>query len=201
MKVLLKAISYIFHPLFIPVAGTVAYFLITPKYTPLSVQGAFFFPIFVLTVIIPIITYFILRNLGLASSVFMSDLKERKYPMYVHIILLLFVIYKIIPHSNIVELYFYFVGLVIAALTALTLLFFKTKISMHLMGMGSLVMFLTSLSIHFEVNITLAISIATLLTGVVATSRLYLNAHTPIELVLGFFIGLLSQLLTIRFWL
>ncbi|MUH38114.1 hypothetical protein D9O36_19865 [Zobellia amurskyensis] len=201
MKVFLKVISYIFHPLFIPIAGTLAYFLITPKYSPLAIQSANVLPIFILTVIIPIIVYFILRNLGLAQTVFMSSLKERRYPLYIHIILLLFVVYKVIPNTNIVELYFYFIGLIISALTTLLLLFMKFKVSMHLMGMGSFVMFLIALSIHFEVNITIGLSIFTLLTGLVGTSRLYLKSHTPVEVVLGFLIGFLSQLLTIRFWL
>ncbi|MBT9188057.1 hypothetical protein [Zobellia russellii] len=201
MKVFLKAISYVFHPLFIPVAGTLAYFLITPKYSPIAIQSANVLPIFILTVIIPIIVYFILKNLGLVTSIFMSSARERRYPIYIHITLLLFVVYKVIPNTNIAELHFYFVGLIIASLTTLITLFFKLKISMHLMGMGSLVMFLTALSIHFEVNITLGLSIFTLLTGLVATSRLYLKTHTRAEIILGFLVGFLSQLMIIRFWL
>lgn len=201
MRFFLKLISYIFHPLFIPIAGTVSYFLITPKYTPIEVQSGNILPIFILTVIIPVITYFILRNLGLVNTVFMPTVKERRYPIYVHILLLLLIVYKVIPNNYAAELHFYFVGLIAAALTALLLLFFKLKISMHLMGMGSLFMYLVCLSIHFEINITLAVSLLTLATGLVTTSRLYLKAHTKPEVLIGFFIGLISQLLTIRFWL
>jgi len=201
MRFFLKLISYIFHPLFIPIAGTVSYFLITPKYTPIEVQSGNILPIFILTVIIPVITYFILRNLGLVNTVFMPTVKERRYPIYVHILLLLLIVYKVIPNNYTAELHFYFVGLIAAALTALLLLFFKLKISMHLMGMGSLFMYLVCLSIHFEINITLAVSLLTLATGLVTTSRLYLKAHTKPEVLIGFFIGLISQLLTIRFWL
>ncbi|MDB2607062.1 hypothetical protein N9Y48_04730 [Zobellia sp.] len=201
MKVFLKVISYIFHPLFIPIAGTLAYFLITPKYSPIPIQSANVLPIFILTVIIPIIAFFILRNLGLAESIFMKNLSERRYPLYIHITLLLFVVYKVIPNTNIIELHFYFIGLIISALTTLMLLFARLKISMHMTGMGCLLMFLITLSINFEVNITLGLSLLTLLTGLVATSRLYLKSHNSIEVVLGFFIGLLSQLLTVRFWL
>jgi len=62
-------------------------------------------------------------------------------------------------------------------------------------------MFLINLSIHFEINVTIAISIVTLLCGLVATSRLYLKAHTKSEVIIGFAIGLLTQLFTIKFWL
>lgn len=201
MRIFLKVISYIFHPLFIPMAGTMAYFIVTPKYSPLGLQSGNVLPIFVLTVIIPIITYLILKNLGVVNTVFMPTVKERRYPLYVHILLILLVIYKVIPNNYIVELHFYFIGLLTAAMTALVLLFFKLKISMHLMGIGSLFMFLVCLSIHFEINITLAVSLLTLATGLVTTSRLYLKAHSRPELLIGFLIGLISQLLTVRFWL
>jgi len=201
MRIFLKVISYIFHPLFIPMAGTLAYFIVTPKYSPLELQSGNVLPIFILTVIIPIITYLILKNLGVVNTVFMPTVKERKYPLYVHILLLLLVIYKVIPNNYIVEIRFYFLGLLTAAMTALVLLFFKLKVSMHLMGIGSLFMFLVCLSIHFEINITLAVSLLTLATGLVTTSRLYLKAHSPTELLIGFLIGLISQLLTVRFWL
>ena len=201
MRFFLKAISYLFHPLFIPMAGTMAYFIITPKYSPLEVQSGNILPIFILTVIIPIIAYFILRNLGLVTSVFTPSIRERRYPLYIHIILLLMVVFKVIPNNYTAELHFYFLGLIAAALTALILLFFRLKVSMHLMGMGSFFMFLICLSIHFEINITLALSILTLATGLVTTSRLYLKAHSKPEVLIGFFIGLLAQLLTVRFWL
>jgi hypothetical protein len=81
------------------------------------------------------------------------------------------------------------------------LLFIKFKTSMHLLGMGSILMFMIGLSIHFETNITLAISFFTLLTGLVATSRLYLKSHNRNELLIGFLIGCCSQLIILKYWL
>lgn len=201
MRVFLKAISYLFHPIFIPIAGCISYFLITPKYSPPEIRNPILLPVFILTVIIPIITFFILKNLGLASNIFVPQLRERKYPLYINLILLFLVVYKVIFNNFIAELHFYFLGLIAASMTALLLLFFKLKVSMHLMGMGSLFMFLVCLSIHFEKNITIAVSLVTLASGLVATSRLYLKAHSKPELLIGFFIGMISQLITIRYWL
>jgi len=201
MRFFLKVVSYIFHPLFVPIAGTLAYFIITPKYSPVELQNGNVLPIFILTVIIPIIFYLILYNIGLVSSIFMPSAKERIYPFLIHIVLLLTIVLKVIPNNFIVELYYFFIGLIIAALTSLLFVFMKLKISMHLMGMGSFIMFLICLSIHFEINITIALSVFTLSTGLVATSRLYLKAHSKPEILIGFFIGLIAQLLTVQFWL
>lgn len=201
MRIFLKLISYIFHPLFIPILGTLIYFTITPKYSPLELQSGNILPIFILTIIIPIISFFILKNIGLVSSIFMPTIKERKYAFYISIALLLLVLVKVIPNNYIPELYNFFLGFLSATFASLLLLFFNFKSSMHLMGMGSILMYVISLSIHFEINITLAIGLITLTTGLVATSRLYLNAHTKPELFVGFLVGLISQLLTIKFWL
>jgi len=201
MRLFLKIISYVFHPLFIPFLGTVIYFVVTPKYSPLELQSGNILPIFILTVIIPIICFLILRNLGVLSSVFLPNMAERKYPMIISIALLLMVLIKVIQNNYIIELYFYFVGLIAATSASLMLLFLSFKSSLHLMGMGSLLIFLINLSIHFEINITLAISLWTLATGLVATSRLFLNAHSRAEVLIGFLIGSVSQLLTLKFWL
>lgn len=201
MRFFFNTISYIFHPLFVPIGGTIAYFLITPKYSPLEVQSGNILPIFILTVIIPIVAFLILRNLGMVSSMHMPSIDERKYPMYIHIALLFMILYKVIPNNYIAELYFYFVGLLGAICACLLLLFFNFKASLHLTGIGGLVMYLIALSIHFEVNIIIAISTFTLLIGLVATSRIFLKEHSKAELVVGLCIGLLSQLLTVKFWL
>jgi len=201
MKVISNFISYLLHPLFIPIGGTIAYFLITPKYTPLEIQSASILPIFILTVIIPIVTFFILKNVGLVNSIFLETSTERKYPLYIQASILLLILYKVIPNNYVSELYFYFTGLLGATVACLLLLLFNFKTSLHAVGVSGLLMYLINLSIHFEINLIIAISIFILLTGIVLTARLYLKAHTRIELVIGVFIGLLSQLLTVRFWL
>lgn len=201
MKLFYRVISLLFHPIFAPIAGVVAYFLITPKYSPLELQSGNVLPIFILTIIIPIISFFILRNIGLINSIDLPTVIERKYPLYIHLILLLMIVYKVIPNNYILEIYYYFVGLIIATLAVLLLLFFKIKSSMHLLGMGSVFMYLVDLSVHFEINITIALSVLILLTGLVASSRLYLRAHTGMEILIGFLIGLVSQLLTVKYWL
>ncbi|WP_339664912.1 hypothetical protein [Maribacter arcticus] len=201
MKVFSNLISYLLHPLFIPIGGTIAYFLITPKYTPLEIQSASILPIFILTVIIPIVTFFILKNVGLVNSIFLETATERKYPLYIHASILLLILYKVIPNNYVSELYFYFTGLLGATVACLLLLLFNFKTSLHAVGVSGLLMYLINLSIHFEINLIIAISIFIVLTGAVLTARLYLKAHTRIELIIGVFIGLLSQLLTVRFWL
>ena len=201
MRHFLHLVSYIFHPLFVPIGGTVMYFLITPKYSSLEIQSGNILPIFILTVIIPIIFFLILKNLGVIHSIFLPTLKERKYPLYIQAILLFLILYKVIPNNFVPELFYFFLGLLAATGATLILLFLKIKTSIHLLGMGSILMFMIGLSIHFEINITLAISVFTLFTGFVATSRLYVKAHSKAELFIGLLLGIFSQLIILKYWL
>lgn len=201
MKAFYKALSFIFHPLFVPMAGTISYFAVTPRYSPLEAEGGNVLPIFILTVIIPILSYLILRNLGVVTSIFMPTMVERRYPLIINICLLAVILYKVIPQNYIIEIYFYFVGLFAASLACLLLLLFRFKVSLHMAGIGALFMYIINLSIHFEKNVIIAISIFALCIGMVASSRLFLGAHTRTELFIGLAIGLLSQLLTVKFWL
>lgn len=200
MRHFYNIISYVFHPLFIPIGGTILYFFVAP-YSTLEMQSGNIVPIFILTVIIPIIFFLILKNLGVISSIFLPTIQERKYPLYISCIIFLMILYKVIPNNYVHELFYFFTGLLTATGTALLLLFIKFKTSMHLLGMGSILMFMIGLSIHFETNITLAISLFTLLTGVVATSRLYLKSHSRNELLIGFLVGCCSQLIILKYWL
>jgi len=201
MRYLLKGVSYVFHPLFVPIGGTLSYFLVTPRLNSLQLQSGNILPIFILTIIIPIILFLILKNLGLISSIFASKIGERKYPLYFSMIIYLMILYKVIPLNYINELYYFFVGLLIATFSLLLLVFTRIKASIHLMGMGSILIYLIGLSIHFEVNITFAIAVFTLMTGLVATSRLFMNAHSKVELLIGLLIGSCSQLVVFEYWL
>tara|TARA_R110002033_G_scaffold79931_3_gene131023 strand:- start:49182 stop:49787 length:606 start_codon:yes stop_codon:yes gene_type:complete len=201
MKVFLKIIAYLFHPIFIPIEGTLIYYLVTRKYASLEMQVGNLLPIFILTVVIPIICFLILRNMGIVNSIFMPTIKERKYPLYIGLILLFMIVYKVIPYNYTPELYYYFIGLILALFTSLLLLLIHFKSSMHMMGIGSLSMYLIALSIHFQINISFSISILILLIGIVASSRLYFKAHSKLELLVGLTLGVMSQFLTINYWL
>lgn len=201
MRGLLLLISYIFHPLFIPLGGSTAFFLINPLSLDNEQKLRYLFPILILTVIIPIIFFFILRSLKLISSIFAPEIEERKYPLALNTVIILLLIYKVLPEYQITELYYFFLGLLLLSSTLLVLLFAKIKASIHMAGMGGLLLFLIGLSIHFEINITIALSIFTLASGLVATSRLYTHAHSKPELLIGFTLGVCSQLFLFKFWL
>jgi hypothetical protein len=66
------------------------------------------------------------------------------------------------------------------------------------MAMGGAMAAIILFAFFYETQITLAISISVLLTGIVCTSRLLVSDHTNTEIYAGLFVGILCQL--IGYW-
>lgn len=201
MKTLLKSASYIFHPLWMPFAGSALYFALSPRFFPLGVIKAKLLAIAILTLFIPIVFYFLLKNLGKAQSMFLSDVKERKWPLFFFLLLLLMVMNQILNVYNYPALYYYFAAILISTLCCYLLSLFRFKVSLHMTGLGGFTMFIISLSSYYHINLLYSISFLILAIGITASSRLFYKAHNGWELVAGLFIGLIPQIAVVNFWL
>lgn len=201
MGFLLKIASYIFHPLWMPFAGSLLYFVLTPRFFPVGVIQAKLLAIAIITLFIPIVFYFLLKNLGKVSTVFLSDVSERKWPLFFFILLVLMVLKQILNLYNYPALYYYFVGILFSSLTCLILVYLRFKVSLHMVGLTGFTVFLLALSIYYRINLVATIAFLVMALGLTASSRLYLKAHTGTELIFGFFIGLLPQIIVLNFWL
>ena len=201
MDRILKSISFIFHPLIIPLLGATFYFSKSPRFIPNEIIQAKLISLFILTVILPILIYFLLQTLGKVESVYLKSTKERIFPLILNCFIILIVLQRIVTASQIIELYFFFVGVLISTMTCLMLAIIKFKASIHMISISGLFMFFIALSIHFSININGTLALMSIITGAVATSRLHLKAHTYKELIMGVFIGALPQLILINYWL
>lgn len=201
MKLFLKAASYIFHPLLMPLLGTIIYFSVTPRYIEPEFVRANLFAIAIITIFIPIVVFFLLKNLGVVETIYLKEAKERKFPLMIQCILLLLIIKMIFDPYEDPEIYYFFVGILFSAFSALVMVFFKLKVSLHQIGVAGILMFLVGLSAHFKINLLITISFFLFVNGWVASSRLYGKAHTYPEIIVGLFLGILPQLILFNLWL
>lgn len=201
MNFILRFAAYLFHPLFMPLLGSLLYYGITPRYIEPDIMQARLFAVSIITLFIPVITFFLLKNLGLISTIHLKNVGERKIPLMIECLLLLLIIKMVFDPYDSPELYYFFVGILFSTLTTLLLVFLKFKISLHQMGIAGVTMFLIALGVHFKVNVLLAIGMFFIANGWVASSRLHTNSHTSPELIAGLFIGVLPQIIMLNFWL
>ena len=201
MSAFLRSISYMFHPLLMPFIAVVFFFSKSPRYIPLNVIKAKLIALFLLSIILPILIFYLLKSLKQAESIYLQSTKERIIPLLINCIIIGYLSYTIFPAHEFIELYYFFIGIIFSSLTCLILAILKFKASIHMIGSTGVFMFFIALSIHYSINIIGTIALLSVLIGAIATSRLHMNAHSVSELVVGIFVGIVPQLIMLKFWL
>jgi membrane-associated phospholipid phosphatase len=200
MKKILPFFSYAFHPIFIPVLGTVLFLSQSPiNYTPFQ-KGIVVFQVAIITFFLPLAFFYLLRTFGKVDTIMLSDTSQRKMPLLLQVVLTLVLIEKSVTIARLPELYFFFLAGLFSTIIALLLVFLKIKASIHMIALSAFLVFAIALSRHFQTNGMLLVSVLLLLNGLVASSRLYMQAHTPRELLLGFIVGFFPQLIVAFYW-
>lgn len=195
-----KTISVLFHPLIMPLLGVVFYFIITPKHLDESLVKANLISLFILTILLPILLFFLLRTLGKVNSIYLKTTHERILPLVLNSIIIILILIRVITPIDFIELYFFFIGILISTIICLALAFIKFKASIHMISISGVLMFFIALSLHFSININEILALIFLLSGAIASSRLYLKAHTYNELIVGVVVGIVPQFILIPHW-
>ena len=200
MKYFLRFFSVLMHPLFMPLLGVGIYFSVTPKFVPQSFMYAKLFAVSILTIVVPVLFYFLLESVKLVSSVHLREVKERRIPLLVQVGLILLIIRIIINGYEFPELYIFFLGILITAATSFILSLLNFKTSLHMVGVSGVLCFVIALSMIYNANYLVIIGLLILGLGFTAASRLELKAHTMTELLVGLFIGGIPQFLMFYFY-
>jgi hypothetical protein len=155
-----------------------------------------------------------LTFIGLAKSLELPEKEDRIAPYIITGIFYLWMFRNFLDNPDIPSS---FSRAILGSSIGLFLAFFINifdKISAHTVGIGGILGFLmlflfqhgnaSLLFQGFNANIylipmSLVFLIALLLAGLTGTSRLYLKAHTPAQVYAGYFIGILTQFIALRF--
>jgi membrane-associated phospholipid phosphatase len=196
MSHIAKIISFIFHPLLLPTYWTILMAKVLPRgLEPFNEEQYFHLVglIFIMTFFLPIVFFGLLKAIGLIPAMDMHDRKDRIKPFafvtlwYVVVALQLVLRDQITLDDNFMK----FMIIIDVLIFVGTLFTFFFKISIHSIGMWGLVGMLLGLSFFQEDNVLLVPLVITLaLSGIVMSSRLQLNAHTPTEVAAGSVVGL-----------
>lgn len=172
--------------------------------------GAIVLVIFFTSVLIPGIAILLMLGIGFISSLKLEDKKERIGPLIVTAISYLWLYLNIRTHNAIPVS---FATFVLGALISIFVAFFINnfhKISLHALGMGGLLTGIlvlifkhgrefTSIG-QFLIHNIFFIAFIIILTGTVLSSRLYLKAHTNQDVFGGLLVGILGQIIAMRFF-
>lgn len=192
MKVFSNIISFLFHPLLMVTYGiilvlTYTYLAIYPTPIKLAIIGG----TFLTTAIIPGLFIMLLIRNGVAGDVELTRRKDRAVPYIIIITSLLACLYYFYR----MKMPFWLLAIVIGACIALVAALcinFAWKISAHSLGIGGLLGGVMGVSRIHMMNPYWAFILILLIAGLVATSRIYLKRHTPMQTYAGFGLGFVS---------
>ena len=184
-----------------PLIGVMFYFSKAPRYIPSSIIKSKLTSVSILTILLPIILFFLLKSIKSVDSIYLENAKSRIIPLILNCIIAILIVNKILPPNEFIELYFFFVGILLSTITCLILAFLNFKASIHMIAVGGVLMFFIALSIHFSINISGSIALLFIITGAIGTSRLHLKAHNKVELLIGVLIGIIPQMILLNYWL
>ena len=203
MRFLFQFITWAFMPILMPIY---ALLIVMFSYSePIEIglnNSLYYFPLrnkviiliyfLIVTVIIPGLIYIIMQKTDKIKTIQMDDRSERKVPLVIMSICCLCLLYIFTSIDYLLPKYIYALCLSGAVIISLfTLINEHIKISLHATGVGIFTGFLIayfSEQTNFSIGV---IAIGFLISGLVFSSRLFLEKHTIKELVLGYVLSLL----------
>lgn len=195
-RIFARIISYVFHPLFVPLYVTCFALYIHPllfagydsgrkvrMLATVAVNLTFF----------PAFTVFLCWRLGFIRNMYLNSMKERIIPLAATMIFYFWCWFVLRNFVEIpVEYRQFLLGSFITIIAA-WLANISFKISLHALAMGGMLFFVGLLSFGVEGGSAWYLAVALLVAGVVCSSRLVLDTHKPFEVYAGLVLGLLSQ--------
>ena len=187
------AISVIFQPIFVPFYSLIILFNADTyiTYAISSEMKQFIFIITLLnTIILPLGVFYYFYRAKLIDSLHMHTAKERSLPFLTVVVFQLSTYYVFIkaPMPSL------FPNLVLGAALSVATAFvinLKWKVSIHMLGMGGIVGTIIGLILRYQVDAIQLVMALIILSGIVGYSRLKLDAHTPLQVYVGFTLGTL----------
>lgn len=198
LRAIASLVSYVFHPLFIPVIFTYYLAFINPIFFTGFTDKAKLYVlvwVFINMVFFPAVSVLLLKAVGFIDSIFLKTQKDRIIP-YIAANLFYFWMFLVFHNNTMIPVVItsFVLGVFLTSSCALILnIYFK--ISMHAMGMGGLVgiLLIILFKTGFSVGFSPALIIVIILSGIVCTSRLIISDHSSKEIYAGFLVGVVFQ--------
>jgi|ERR1043165_2522444 hypothetical protein len=202
LKVIAKIVSYIFHPLFIPVY--LSWFLI--RIQPYLFAGfsdwdkmMVMIRFVVMYTFFPLITVLLAKGLGFLQSIYLKTQRDRIIPYVASGIYYFWMWWVLRNQPEFPDMVIKLTLAIFIASSIGLIVNIYMKVSMHGIAMGVMITFMMLLAFLPPVNFGIYISITLLIAGGVCTSRFIVSDHTQAEVYGGLVLGIFSQL--VAYWL
>lgn len=184
-------LSVIFHPFLMTLYCFLLVFVSGSyiTYLPNSIKLIILIVVLFNTLLIPIISLFILKRLGLIKSFYLEKHRERIVPIVITSIPYFFTLY-LMARLPVPQLLLKIIESGVIVLLVAALISYWWKVSLHLMGIGGLSGFLLACAVQNYFSALPLIIISFFVAGFLASARLKNGDHNPAQVYAGYLTGL-----------
>ncbi len=200
--ILSSILSIVFHPLLLATYSFIYVDLFFPyQFMHLAAQqkSQLLATIVTNTLVFPVIVLVLMKALKIVSSFQLRTNKERILP-FIAIMLFYFWTYLVVEKLGVGH---YFTHISLGASLGIFLAFFINvfyKISIHAVGMGGFLGIALTLTLISTYNLLFPLLLVVIIVGAVGSARLFLGAHNSREIVSGYMVGLLGQMVAFAYF-
>ena len=202
-KTLANIIAILLHPLLMPTFMFVIFIYFLPDiFNPLSMKAMLYvlLLIFLTTFVIPALSILGLRTSAVISNLKLENRSERRLPFVFIAVFYAVTTFLFIDKLDISRVLIVLMISISAQIIILTIITFFWKISIHASGSGGMTGILLALIYLFPENPLLYPFIGlVLISGLVLSSRLYLNVHSQAEVYAGYIFGFVVSFVSLYY--
>lgn len=194
LRIISLVLSVVFQPLLMPTLVFGLLFFAVPQATTLPevIKLRLFYLVTVATLLIPMVLLIGMRLSGLVRSLHFEAVKDRRVPFLVVSLFYLLTTLFLKQKTDLDPILWQGMGVMTAAVAFLTGVTFFWKMSAHMTGLGGLLAVVWVMGTYFgSFSVVYLLMLSLGLAGIVASSRLYLDAHRPVEVYAGLLAGFL----------
>lgn len=208
MRLASKTISWLFLPFLTPIYGLWLTLYLPVEELTVESRSLFLLPqqiknvilgiFLIFAVLAPSISYYSLYRRKLISSIEMDDKSERNAPLLIMFAycMVMFTLFWYKDPSHLLPTYVSSLPLTGAAVALVFVIINNwTKISLHAGGAGILVGYLIAFHANHVQTPVIPVILSVIISGLILSSRFYLQKHTLFQLSLGWGIALMASFL------
>jgi len=176
-----------------PLYALFIYFKVSPKYY--LRQNIQYLELYVgiVSIVVPLLLLLVLNHSKRIESYRLKNPQERMIFGAMMIGVYYVIFDKIKVHQQFVELFPFFLGVLLTILVLSLFNFWQQKPSIHAAGISGVLAFFLIWSFYTQINILIVISALILIGSLIIAARLYLKQHSVSEILWGTSIGILMQ--------
>jgi len=193
LKLLSLSLTILFHPLLMATYGCalLLFGLTNSIYdflTPELIKWRILILVLLMSFVLPVLNIFLLYKLNRIPTFLLSNRQDRGFPYLLTSLFYFGLVYILLDVNiwNTIKLFLFGAALAIIISAWINR---RYKISAHLVGLGGLLGLLVSVSFLLKIDLTFFYIVVVIISGCVASARLYLNEHNYGELLSGFLLG------------